>query len=102
MGDVQHEDDLGCYSGRWPHIHFEVFDSLESGVAGANARLTSQIALPEDACKSVFAYKCPARGDIVGKGLTGLTTTDFVARRRAPKRSAWRGKQTASRATMVI
>ena len=35
-----------CYSGRWPHIHFEVFDSLESAVAGEDARLTSQIALP--------------------------------------------------------
>jgi protocatechuate 3,4-dioxygenase beta subunit len=45
-----------CYSGRWPHIHFEVFDTLESAVAGENARLTSQIALPEDACKTVFAY----------------------------------------------
>ena len=45
-----------CYSGRWPHIHFEVFDSLESAVAGENARLTSQIALPEDACTAVFAH----------------------------------------------
>lgn len=43
-----------CYSGRWPHIHFEVFDSLESAVAGDNARLTSQIALPEQACRAVF------------------------------------------------
>jgi protocatechuate 3,4-dioxygenase beta subunit len=45
-----------CYSGRWPHIHFEVFDSLEAAVAGDNARLTSQIALPEDACTAVFAH----------------------------------------------
>ena len=45
-----------CYSGRWPHIHFEVFESLESAVAGENARLTSQIALPEDACTAVFAH----------------------------------------------
>ena len=44
-----------CYDGRWPHIHFEVFDSLESAVAGDNARLTSQIALPEDTCKAVYA-----------------------------------------------
>ena len=29
------------YDGRWPHIHFEIFDSLESAVAGDNARLTS-------------------------------------------------------------
>ncbi|MET8774645.1 dioxygenase [Nocardia sp. NPDC004654] len=44
-----------CYSGRWPHIHFEVYDSLETAVAGSNARLTSQIALPQDACEAVFA-----------------------------------------------
>ena len=45
-----------CYPGRWPHIHFEVFDSLEDAVAGANARLTSQIALPEQACTAVFEH----------------------------------------------
>ncbi|MGW6421212.1 dioxygenase family protein [Nocardia sp. NPDC055053] len=44
-----------CYAGRWPHIHFEVYDSLTTAVAGDNARLTSQIALPQDACESVFA-----------------------------------------------
>lgn len=45
-----------CYAGRWPHIHFEVFDSLEAAVSGSDARLTSQIAVPQDACESVFAY----------------------------------------------
>ncbi|MXP23565.1 dioxygenase [Gordonia sp. HNM0687] len=45
-----------CYAGRWPHIHFEVFDSLEQAVAGSDARLTSQIALPEDACTEVFDH----------------------------------------------
>lgn len=43
-----------CYAGRWPHIHFEVYDSLATAVAGDNARLTSQIALPQDACTAVF------------------------------------------------
>ncbi|MEU3014376.1 dioxygenase [Nocardia asteroides] len=62
---VQVADDVGtvrftsifpaCYAGRWPHIHFEVYDSLATAVAGDNARLTSQIALPQDACESVFA-----------------------------------------------
>jgi protocatechuate 3,4-dioxygenase beta subunit len=47
---------LACYAGRWPHIHFEVFDSLEAAVAGENARLTSQIALPEQSCTAVFGY----------------------------------------------
>jgi protocatechuate 3,4-dioxygenase beta subunit len=45
-----------CYAGRWPHIHFEVFDSLEAAVAGENARLTSQIALPEQTCTAVFEH----------------------------------------------
>jgi protocatechuate 3,4-dioxygenase beta subunit len=45
-----------CDAGRWPHIHFEVFDSLDAAVAGENARLTSQVALPEGACKKVFDY----------------------------------------------
>ncbi|MTK33346.1 dioxygenase [Nocardia seriolae] len=45
-----------CYSGRWPHIHFEVYDTLSSAVAGENARLTSQIALPQEVCKSVYDY----------------------------------------------
>jgi protocatechuate 3,4-dioxygenase beta subunit len=45
-----------CDAGRWPHIHFEVFDSLDAAGAGENARLTSQVALPQDACKKVFDY----------------------------------------------
>ncbi|MEV0245711.1 dioxygenase [Nocardia sp. NPDC050712] len=45
-----------CYAGRWPHLHFEVYDSLSTAVAGDNARLTSQIALPEDICDAVYAH----------------------------------------------
>jgi len=45
----------GCYSGRWPHIHFEVFESLSSATSGRNAELISQLAMPEDACDTVYA-----------------------------------------------
>jgi protocatechuate 3,4-dioxygenase beta subunit len=44
----------GAYSGRWPHIHFEVFATLTSATAGGNAIATSQIALPEDVCAAVY------------------------------------------------
>jgi protocatechuate 3,4-dioxygenase beta subunit len=44
-----------CYSGRWPHIHFEVFPSLELATDEANKIATSQIALPKDACDAVYA-----------------------------------------------
>jgi protocatechuate 3,4-dioxygenase beta subunit len=45
----------GAYSGRWPHMHFEVYPKLSVATTGSNAIKTSQLALPEDACKLVFA-----------------------------------------------
>jgi protocatechuate 3,4-dioxygenase beta subunit len=44
-----------CYSGRWPHIHFEVYASLAKATDDANKIATSQIALPADACNVVYA-----------------------------------------------
>jgi protocatechuate 3,4-dioxygenase beta subunit len=44
-----------CYSGRWPHIHFEVYTDLEAATDEANKIATSQIALPKDACTLVYA-----------------------------------------------
>ncbi|MFV0460070.1 MAG: intradiol ring-cleavage dioxygenase [Actinomycetales bacterium] len=45
----------GCYSGRWPHIHFEVYPDQDSITDSANAIATSQVALPQDACETVYA-----------------------------------------------
>lgn len=45
----------GCYAGRWPHFHFEVYASVEQATGAGNAVHTSQIALPEDICRSVYA-----------------------------------------------
>jgi protocatechuate 3,4-dioxygenase beta subunit len=44
-----------CYSGRWPHIHFEVYRSLASATNAGNKIATSQVALPKDACDAVYA-----------------------------------------------
>jgi protocatechuate 3,4-dioxygenase beta subunit len=44
-----------CYSGRWPHIHFEVYPDLTAAGDDANKIATSQIAMPEDVCNVVFA-----------------------------------------------
>ena len=43
----------GCYAGRWPHIHFEVYPSLSAATNVANKTATSQIALPKAACDLV-------------------------------------------------
>ena len=44
-----------AYSGRWPHIHFEVYPDLAAATDDANVIATSQVALPEDACDLVYA-----------------------------------------------
>ena len=44
----------GCYSGRWPHAHFEVYDTLDAATVGSNATKTSQLAMPEAACNEAF------------------------------------------------
>jgi protocatechuate 3,4-dioxygenase beta subunit len=44
-----------CYAGRWPHIHFEVYPSLDKAAAASGLLTTSQIALPKDICDQVYA-----------------------------------------------
>ena len=43
----------GCYDGRWPHMHFEVYPTLADALEASNRIVTSQIALPQDACDVV-------------------------------------------------
>jgi hypothetical protein len=45
-----------CYSGRWPHVHFEIYPSVADATSGSGTILkTSQLAFPEDVCGSVYA-----------------------------------------------
>jgi protocatechuate 3,4-dioxygenase beta subunit len=63
---IQETDDSGtatftsifpaCYSGRWPHIHFEVYSSVANATSGAGPIVkTSQIAIPQDVAQVVYA-----------------------------------------------
>jgi protocatechuate 3,4-dioxygenase beta subunit len=62
---VQVTDDAGqvsfttifpaCYSGRWPHIHFEVYGSLAEATTGNAKIAVSQLALPKSTCDQVYA-----------------------------------------------
>ncbi|MFD5224255.1 intradiol ring-cleavage dioxygenase [Microbacterium sp. NPDC058342] len=64
---VQQTDDTGtvrftsiypaCYSGRWPHIHFEVYEDVDSAVATGPIVKTSQIALPDETNAKVYATR---------------------------------------------
>ena len=44
-----------AYSGRWPHIHFEIYSSLAEATRAGSMLATSQLALPEDVCNLVYA-----------------------------------------------
>lgn len=44
-----------AYSGRWPHIHFEVYPNLAQATRAGSKLATSQIALPKETCDLVFA-----------------------------------------------
>lgn len=47
----------GCYSGRWPHIHFEIYPSLTAALdsSAVGDHLTvSQLALPAAVCNQVY------------------------------------------------
>ena len=44
----------GAYSGRWPHVHFEVYPSLDDATSGSNKLRTSQMALPEEVCARAY------------------------------------------------
>lgn len=44
-----------AYSGRWPHVHFEVYPTLAAATSAGNKITTSQLALPEAVCSAVYA-----------------------------------------------
>jgi protocatechuate 3,4-dioxygenase beta subunit len=44
-----------CYSGRWPHIHFEVYRSLAEATGGGTPLVTSQMAMPRVPSMRVYA-----------------------------------------------
>jgi protocatechuate 3,4-dioxygenase beta subunit len=44
----------GAYSGRWPHVHFEIYESVDAATSGGTIVATSQLAYPEDVCNTVY------------------------------------------------
>jgi len=44
-----------AYDGRWPHVHFEVYPSVDDATSASNKLRTSQLAFPKDTCDEVYA-----------------------------------------------
>jgi protocatechuate 3,4-dioxygenase beta subunit len=45
----------GCYAGRMPHIHFEVYRSLATATSSTSKIKTSQMAFPVAECSTVYS-----------------------------------------------
>lgn len=45
----------GCYDGRMPHMHFEVYRSSAAATSYSNKIKTSQISFPTDVCSTVYS-----------------------------------------------
>jgi protocatechuate 3,4-dioxygenase beta subunit len=45
----------GCYSGRMPHMHFEVYRDANTATSYTNKLKTSQLAFPTDICSAVYS-----------------------------------------------
>ena len=77
----------GCYSGRYPHIHFEVYQSLSSATHYNNRILVSQIAIPASECSYVYSVASGygnsgsnfTRTSINGDNVFGDNTSEEIA-----------------------
>ncbi len=63
----------GCYPGRWPHIHFEVYRSVAKAISNGPIVKTSQIALPRAVCRKVYATSAYS-GSLRNLARTSLAT----------------------------
>lgn len=69
----------GCYAGRWPHIHFEIYAALADATSGQNAIRTSQIALPEAASRAVYAQSALYPNSTANLNQTSLATDNVFS-----------------------
>lgn len=66
----------GCYAGRMPHIHFEIYRATSSMGSWTNKLRTSQLAFPTDVCSVVYATS--GYGNSAANLASLSFATDFV------------------------
>ncbi len=68
----------GCYNGRWPHMHFEVYESLAAATSGtAKPAATSQVALTQATASAVYALSTYANSVAAFRGASLATDNVF-------------------------
>ncbi|AYF97682.1 intradiol ring-cleavage dioxygenase [Protaetiibacter intestinalis] len=70
----------GCYTGRWTHIHFEIYPDAASATDVTNAIATSQLAFPPEMLGDVYALDAYAGSaeNLAGVG-TQISDDDIFA-----------------------
>lgn len=74
----------GCYAGRYPHMHFEIYPSLRQATDYRQRLLTSQLAIPADACADVYG-RLPAYQASVGNFAKSPLERDGIFRDNTPR-----------------
>ncbi len=92
----------GCYAGRWPHMHFEVFETLAASTNLANRIRTSQLALPEATCRTVYATTGYAASLTNLNGVTLATDGVFSDDRAANQMAVMTGDVSGYTATLTV
>ena len=63
-----------AYSGRWPHIHFQIYPSVASATSGTGKLRTTQLALPADANNAVYASDNAYSASVTNMARTSLSS----------------------------
>lgn len=92
----------GCYAGRWPHIHFEVFDSLAASTNLANRVRTSQLAFPEATCRAAYAVTGYATSLTNLSGVSLTSDNVFGEDRAASQLATMTGDVSGYTATLTV
>jgi protocatechuate 3,4-dioxygenase beta subunit len=69
----------GCYSGRMPHMHFEVYRSASTATRYTNKLKTSQLAFPVATCQTVYAGHSAYTGSTANLAKTSFASDNVFS-----------------------
>lgn len=68
-----------CYTGRWPHVHFEIYPALAEATSAENKLHTSQLALPQTVCEAVYNSAEGYSGSVANLAQLSLDTDNVFS-----------------------
>jgi protocatechuate 3,4-dioxygenase beta subunit len=81
----------GCYAGRWPHMHFEVYESEDAAASGTGKLRTSQLAVPQGVCDEVYGSAAGYEQSVTNLSQLSLESDGVFADGYASQLASWAG-----------